>query len=196
MTEQLSMSTENARRWRIARWSTGALLLLTPLIAMQFSSAVNWGPEDFIFGAFLIFGALGAYELISKPSSDTAYRIGLAVSIGAAFLLLWVNGAVGITDGPADIMYPGVAAVGVIGALVAQFRPRGMSLAMAAAALTMVLVSILALVTGSVPAFNSAFEILGITLFFVVLFSGSALLFREAAQISTGDHSPETDSYL
>ena len=41
-------------------------------------------------------------------------------------------------------------------------------------------VGVVALTAGLVPEFNSAFEVLGITAFFVLLFGGSAVLFREA----------------
>lgn len=97
-------------------------------------------------------------------------------------LLIWVNGAVGITDSDADGLYLVVAALGIVGALVARFRPAGMALAMAATAVAVAAVGVIALIAGIVPPHNSAFRILGITAFFVVLFAGSALLFREAAR--------------
>lgn len=31
-----------ARRWRIAAWGTAALLLVLPLVAMQFTDEVDW----------------------------------------------------------------------------------------------------------------------------------------------------------
>lgn len=174
-------------RWMAARWMSAVVLLLVPAVAMQFSDEVLWGPEDFIFAAVLLFGSLGAYELISRMRVDAAYRTALAVGIGAAFLLMWVNAAVGITDGSADVMYPLVVALAAVGSLVARFRARGMSIAMWSAAAAMLLVGVTALAAGLVPEFNSAFEILGITGFFVLLFSGSAVLFREAARTSLND---------
>ena len=41
------------RRWRLAAWSVAALLLLLPLVAMQFTDEVNWSLADFV-----VFGAL------------------------------------------------------------------------------------------------------------------------------------------
>lgn len=169
--------------WLIARWSAAVIMLIIPLVAMQFGDSVVWGAEDFIVAGVLIFGSLGAYELVTRVGRSTAYRTGLAVGIGAIFLMLWVNGAVGITDGDADGLYPIAAALGVVGALVAQFRARGMALAMMATAVAVALIGIVALVSNMVPEFNSAFEVLGITAFFVLLFSGSALLFREAGTV-------------
>lgn len=42
------------RRFRIVAWAIGGLMLLTPLVAMQFTSEVNWTGSDFIFAAVLI----------------------------------------------------------------------------------------------------------------------------------------------
>ena len=170
-------------RWRVAAWAAAALVLLVPLVAMQFTDEANWTVGDFVFAAVLLFGSLGAYELAARMTGNTAYRAGVGVAIAAAFLLVWVNGAVGITDSDADLMFfLGVPTVGIIGAIIVRFQPRGMARAMFATALAQALVAGIALIAGIVPAYNSAFEILGITGFFVALFVGSALLFREAAR--------------
>ena len=165
-------------RWRIVAWVAAALVLLLPLVA-----GANWGVGDYVFAAVLLFGSLGTYELATRMTGNTAYRAGVGVAIAAVFLLVWSNAAVGITDSDADLMFfLLVPTVGVIGALLARFQPRGMARAMFATALVQALVAMIALIAGIVPAYNSAFEILGITGFFVVLFVGSALLFREAAR--------------
>ena len=150
---------------------------------MQFTDEVNWTVGDFVFAAVLLFGSLGAYELLARKTGDTAYRAGVGVAIAAAFLLVWVNGAVGITDSDADLMLLlWVPTVGIIGAIIARFQPRGMARAMFATALAQALVAVTALIAGIVPAYNSAFEILALNGFFVALFVGSALLFRHAAR--------------
>jgi len=42
-------------RWRIAAWAAAALLLLLPLVAMQFTDEVVWDVADFAFaGALLV----------------------------------------------------------------------------------------------------------------------------------------------
>lgn len=169
-------------RWRRAAWAAAALMLLAPLVAMQFTDEVNWTVSDFVFAGALLFGALCMYELAARRTSHTAYRAAVGVALTAAVLLLWANGAVGITDSAADPVYAGVPAVGILGAIVARFQPFGMARAMFATALAQASVGVIALVAGMVPTYNSAFEILGITGFFAVLFVGSALLFREAAR--------------
>lgn len=49
----------------------------------------------------------------------TAYRRAVSVALAAAFVLVWMVGAVGVIGAagdPADLMYGGVLAVGIIGA--------------------------------------------------------------------------------
>ena len=73
-------------------------------------------------------------------------------------------------------------AVGIIGAIVARFRPEGMARALLATALAQALVAVIALIAGKHEApISSVSEILGLNGFFVALFVGSAWLFRHAA---------------
>ncbi len=155
-----------------------ALVLLIPLLAMQVTDEVVWDLADFVFAGALVFGTGLAYVLVARKAGNVAYRLAIGVALAAAFLLVWGNAAVGITDSGADLMYVGVLAVGIIGAIVARFRPHGMARAMFATALAQASVAVIALIAGVVPAYNSAFEVLGITGFYVALFVGSALLFR------------------
>ena len=118
-------------------------------------------------------------------TDNTAYRSAVGVALAAAFILVWVAGAVGIIGAAgdrADLMYGGVLAVGIIGALIARFRPHGMARALVATAVAQALVAVIALTAGMVPAYNSAYEILILNGFFVALWVGSAWLFRSAAQ--------------
>lgn len=187
MGTTITGNTENGgerrmSRGRLALWAAAVLFLLGHWVAMRFTGEVNWRVGDFVFAGVLMFGALGTYELVVRMTGDTAYRAGVGMAVVAAFLLVWSNAAAGITDSDADGLYALVVAVGVVGAFVARFRPAGMARALFAAALTMASVSMVALVAGMVPAYNSPSEVLGITGFFVTLFAGSALLFREAAR--------------
>src|SRR4051812_7180541 len=115
-------SGRGASRWRMIAWGTAALMLLLPLFAMQVTDEVKWDAADFaLFGAMLL-GAGGAFELAARMTSDKAYRSAIGVALATAFILLWVNGAVGIIgdeNNPANLMHGGVLAVGVIGAVAA-----------------------------------------------------------------------------
>ena len=172
-------------RWRIAAWSAVALILLLPLVAMQFTDEVVWDVADFaIFGALLV-GVGVTYELATRMTGDTAYRAAVGVALAAAFLLVWVNGAVGIIgseDNDANLMYFGVLAVGVIGVIIARFQPRGMARALFATALAQASVALVALVARLGSPYSEPLEIVALNGFFIALFVGSAWLFREAAR--------------
>ena len=157
-----------------------ALILLIPLL-----TAPAWSLADFVLAGALIFGTGLAFVLVAK-AGNIAYRAAVAVALAAALLLVWVTGAVGIIgseDNNANLMYFGVLAVGIIGAIVARFRPHGMARALFATALAQASVAVIALIfglgSGNPPG------VLGILIlngFFVGLFVGSALLFRNAGR--------------
>jgi hypothetical protein len=170
----------------MAAWGTAALLLLLPLLAMQVTDEVEWDVADFaIFGAMLA-GAGGTYEFAARKTGDPAYQGAVAVALAAAFILLWMNLAVGIIgpeDNPANMLYGGVLAVGVIGAVIARFQPNGMACAMVATALTQVLVAAIALSAGSGSTEPSPpGQVLILTGLFTTLWLLSAWLFQRAGR--------------
>jgi hypothetical protein len=116
--------------------------------------------------------------------SRNAYKLGLAAAGGSAFILLWLAAGVGIigADGDrANMMYLGVLAVGIIGALIARFKPLGMARTLVAMAVAHAVVGAVALIAKLGQPHSPPLEILGLTGFFIVLFGGSAWLFRQAA---------------
>ena len=170
------------RPWRLAAWGAATLLLLLPVVAMQFTDEVNWTASDFVFAAILLFGPLGIYEFVARRTSSATYRAAVIVALAGAFLLVWSNAAVGITDNTdVDGLYASVLAIGILGAVVARFRPRGMAIAMGATALALAMLGVGALLTNAVAPHNTAIEMLAIHGFFVALFAASAWLFWQAA---------------
>lgn len=140
-----------ANRWRPAIWGGAALLLLLPAVAMQFTREVNWTASDFIVMGAMLCAACLAYELGAWMSGNTAYRAGFAVAVANGFLLVWINLAVGFLGGESNadnLAFAGVLLVGLVGALVARFRTRGMVVAMVATAVAGLLVSVFAWVRG------------------------------------------------
>ena len=178
-------SGRRGSRWRIAVWGTAALILLLPLLAMQFTEEVAWDLADFaIFGTMLV-GACGTYELAARVTGNNAYRAAVGVALAAAFILVWMNLAVGVIGterDDANLMYGGVLAVGIIGAIIARFQPDGMARALFATALAQALVAVIALLAGLGSPWSGPGEILILNGFFVALFVGSAWLFRKAAR--------------
>ncbi len=181
LKERSPMLDRNAYRSVVGVALATALILLIPFLA-----APAWTLADFVFAGALIFGTGLTYVLVARKAGNIAYRSAVGVALAAGFLLVWGNAAMGITDSDADLMFfLWVPTVGILGAIIARFQPRGMASAMFATALTLALVAVIALIAGIVPAYNSAFEVLGITGFYVALFVGSALLFWHAAREQT-----------
>lgn len=166
--------------WRGVRplaWGAAAALLLTPLVAMTFTSEVNWTVGDFLIASLLIGGVGMALELAVRISGSWNYRAGAVLGLAAGFLLIWANGAVGyvgLEDNPYNQLFFLVVAIAFAGALIAGFRARGMAWAMAAAGVAHA-------IAGSY-GFPVDPRTGPITLAFVAMWLGSALLFRRAAR--------------
>ena len=163
-----------------------AFLLLVPLIAMQFSDEMTWDEADFIlFGAMLAL-ACGAIELAARVKGNILYRLAASVAALAAFLLVWVNLAVGFLgdeDNPANIMFLGVLGVAILGSLIARGEPAGMARAMVAAAVAQGLVGVIALAAGLGSAgTDGLYEAVLGTGLFATLWLISAWLFRKAGR--------------
>ena len=77
-----------------------ALLLLIPLIAMQFTDEVNWTLFDFIVGGVLLFGTGILCELVMRVIKKMEYRVVFCVALLAALLLVWIELAVGVFGTP------------------------------------------------------------------------------------------------
>jgi hypothetical protein len=159
----------------MAVWGTAALLLLLPLVAMQFTDEMAWDLADFALLGVMLVVACGTFELAARMTGNNAYRAAVGVALAAAFILVWMNLAVGIIgteENPANLMYGGVLAVGIIGAVIARFRPHGMARALVATALAQALVAVIAPGAGL-----DTFVLTGL---FVGLWLLSAWLFRKA----------------
>ena len=76
------------------------LLLLIPLIAMQFTDEVNWTLLDFAIAAVLLLSSGLLIELVIRKVKSTKYRIALSLTIIAILLLIWAELAVGIFGTP------------------------------------------------------------------------------------------------
>ena len=112
-------------------------------------------------------------------NSNKAYRAAAGIAVAAALLILWMHGAVATQDDSPGLIFLGVLVVGIIGAIIARFRPPGMARALFGTALAQALVAVIAMI-----AWKQYFEILILNGFFIALWVGSGLLFRKAALLS------------
>ena len=75
----------SSKRLSILIWGAAALLLLLPLLAMQFTDEVDWDLADFIIMAAMLAGACGTFELARRMNSNRAYQAGVAVATSGCF---------------------------------------------------------------------------------------------------------------
>lgn len=69
-------------------------LLLVPFIAMQFTNEVVWTWSDFVIAGLLVFGTGSAFVLTARKAQR--YYLVIALLFVVAFVLVWVELAVGI----------------------------------------------------------------------------------------------------
>ena len=171
--------------WRMLGWGAAVALLLAPLIAMRFTSEVNWTASDFIFAGILFAVIGGAFELAIWASRNRAYRAGAALALLGTFLTIWANLAVGIVgseDNPPNTLFFIALLLGIIMACVGRFRAKGMSLATLITAASLGIAFVFAVMQPTdepfVPHIREAFG----TGIFAAVFLASSALFRKAAR--------------
>ena len=164
-------------RWRLAVWGTAGGLLLLPMVAMRFTREVDWTGSDFVVMGAMLAAACGIWEFGMWLSHNRAYRAGFAVAAVGAFLMTWINLAVGIIGkegGPLNMLFFAVLAVGIVGALAARFRPLGLAAAMVAMAGGQSMIAVVTLIVHGKTAALSGF--------FTAVWLLSAWLFSKAAR--------------
>ncbi len=92
------MITQNKRF--IAIVVTAAILLLVPLIAMQFTHEVNWSLHDFVAAGSLLLGTGLMCELVLRKVKKIQYSITICVALLVICSLVWIELAVGIFGTP------------------------------------------------------------------------------------------------
>ena len=94
------MNTKNKRLKIILLIIT--ILLITPLIAIQFTDEVEWTLIDFIIAGTLLLSTGLILDFIIKKIKNIQYRIALSIALFIILLLIWVELAVGIFGTPID----------------------------------------------------------------------------------------------
>jgi peptidoglycan/LPS O-acetylase OafA/YrhL len=76
------------------------LILIIPLVAMQFTNEVNWGLFDFIFIGTLLIGTGLAYEILSRKVKTNTQRLVLGIALVGLLLLILAELAIGVFGSP------------------------------------------------------------------------------------------------
>ncbi len=76
------------------------LLLLIPLLAMQFSSEVVWTGSDFFMMGFLLFTLWLSCEFIYAKVRTSGFRWIAFVALAVFFMLIWAELSVGVFETP------------------------------------------------------------------------------------------------
>jgi hypothetical protein len=165
------------------------VILLVLWVAMQLTGEMGWDAFDFMVAWTLMTGVGLAYKLATRRAGSLAYRAATCIALAAAFILIWMNLAVGLIgseDHPANLMYGGVLAICATGAIIARLQPRGMARALFATALAQFLVPVIALIIWKPPMTVGVAKVFVLNAFFVLLFAASAMLFLRAALKNNG----------
>lgn len=86
--------------WRMILWGGLALLLLIPVLAMQFTPEVNWSAADFVIMGLLL-GAVGmGIETVVRLLREWPARLAAGTAVLLVFLAIWAELAVGVFGTP------------------------------------------------------------------------------------------------
>lgn len=184
--ENMSMAKKNKSIVRILLATL--LILMVPLVAMQFTNEVNWDTFDFVVAAVLLIGSGLAFEFTARKCRHLAYRIGVGLAVFTGLLLVWINLAVGLIGNenhPANLMYFAVVVLGFAGAIFSRFQPLGMSRALCATAVFQTMVPIIAILIWQPPLTLGVLKVFVLSTVFAALFGWSAFLFRHASRQAT-----------
>ena len=171
--------------WRTLAWGGSGAILLAPLLAMHINPGVNWTLGDFAVMGVMLGAACLGLEIMLRAGGSFSYRLGSAAALGAAFLLTWINLAVGIIADEAqsaNLLYGAVLLTALVGSFASRLEARGLARAMLATAMVqlMVPVAVLLIWPDAAPlAYQPEVPIL--TAVFTAAWLASAWLFRRSA---------------
>lgn len=77
-----------------------AVILLIPLVSMQFSDQVNWTLSDFVIGGLLLLFTGLIIDFVLRKTKNSKIRLPIIIGIIILFALLWAELAVGIFGTP------------------------------------------------------------------------------------------------
>ena len=75
---------------------TSTIILLIPLIAMQFTNEVKWTPFDFVIAGSLLLGTGLGIELVIRKTKNIKFQIAICLGLILVLFLISAELAVGI----------------------------------------------------------------------------------------------------
>jgi len=74
------------------------IILILPLIAMQFTDEITWTLLDFVIAETLLLGTSLMCEITIRKVKKKSYRIAICIALIVVLLLIWAELAVGILE--------------------------------------------------------------------------------------------------
>jgi len=82
--------------WHWLMWVMIALLLIGPLIAMQFTREMAWDAADFAMAGALLIGGGAVVEVAARSIRNQKLLAAMAVLVVGAITTIWADAAVGV----------------------------------------------------------------------------------------------------
>ena len=119
-------------------------------------------------------------------ASRRSYVQAVGLALATVLFLLFGIGALGIVgDGDRDMLYLAAPVVALVGAVIARLRAHGMAAALGAAAVTTLVVGVVAIVlVVSADEAASILDIAGLSSMYAALFGASAWLFWRSDRLA------------
>lgn len=95
-----ALGKEHLRRGLVRVLLGTAAILAVPLVAMRFTTEVNWGPGDFAIAALLLGGIGSLYVLLTHKLRTPGQRRAIGGGLLLTLVLVWAELAVGIFGSP------------------------------------------------------------------------------------------------
>jgi len=100
MTNKIANTMKTQDKRLIGILISVSIILLIPLIAMQFTNEVNWNLTDFFIAGILLFGTGLILEFLVRKVKTKQKRLLLIIFVLILLLLIWFELAVGIFGTP------------------------------------------------------------------------------------------------
>ena len=186
MTTDQTAYRAAVRPYRLAAGLAVAIALLVIAAGISDPEGMSLLSEGMVLlmAPTIVVGAIIAH--VATQTHSASYRWGVRAALATTFVLFLIIGVGGFlgsdSDHPADLFYIVIPTVGITGAILARFQPRGMAHALLATALAQMVVPVITAAYFGRQGPQYSLWIWILNGFFVASFVGSVLLFRDAAR--------------